>query len=355
MVPVREKNKMSLLGPGAREAVAAALLSVLILFFLPLLLLREEPLYARDEVSSSAAGEPEAELPLDRAVQPTGTRDRGRAVRLKQADGSVEEVPMSEYLWGVVAAEMPAVFEEEALKAQACAARTYTVRHQNTPSEKHPDADVCVDSACCQAYIRRDAAEVRWGLNAGEYGEKITRAVAQTDGLGVLYAGEPIQAVFFSSAPGRTADAAEVWGNEVDYLKSVDSPEGEEVPNYHSRLLVSPEEVKAQAAAACPEADLSGDPSGWFGTPKANGAGLVDAITLGGTELTGRQVRAMFSLRSAAFTVAWDGEQFVFDVTGYGHGVGMSQYGANALAKEGKTFRDILTWYYTGAAVGELW
>ncbi len=352
---MRENKKTTLLGPGARRAAAAALLSVLALLFLPLLLLREEPLSPREGDSSSAAGEPEAELPLDRAVQPTGTRDRGRAVRLKLADGSVEEVPMSEYLWGVVAAEMPASFEEEALKAQACAARTYTVRKQASPSEKHPDADVCVDSACCQAYILRDAAEIRWGLNAGEYGEKITRAVAETDGLGILYAGEPIQAVFFSSAPGKTADAAEVWGNEVDYLKSVDSPEGDEVPNYRSRLLVSPEEVKTQAASACPGADLSGDPSGWFGKPETNGAGMVNAITLGGAELTGRQVRSMFSLRSAAFTVTWDGEQFVFDVTGYGHGVGMSQYGANALAKEGKTFRDILTWYYTGAAVGKLW
>jgi len=353
-VSSRDDKKITPLGPGARQTVAAALLCVLALFFLPLLLLREDPLYAREE-EAPAAGEPEAGLPIDRAVQSAGTRDRGRAVRLKQADGSVEELSMSEYLWGVVAAEMPATFEEEALKAQACAARTYTVRKQAASSEKHPDADVCADSSCCQAYIRRDAAEARWGLNAGTYGDKITRAVAETDGLGILYAGEPIQAVFFSSAPGKTADAAEVWGNEVDYLKSVDSPEGDEVPNYHSQLLVSPDEVKKQAASACPDADLSGGESGWFGRPVLNGAGMVDTITLGGAELTGRQVRSMFSLRSAAFTVAWDGEQFVFDVTGYGHGVGMSQYGANALAKEGKTFQDILTWYYTGAQVEALW
>ncbi len=349
----RDDKKITPLGPGARQTVATALLCVLALFFLPLLMLREDPLYTRED--APPAGETEAELPIDRAVQPAGIRDRGRAVRLKQADGSVEELPMSEYLWGVVAAEMPAAFEEEALKAQACAARTYTVRKQAAPSEKHPEADVCADSSCCQAYIQRDAAEARWGLNAGTYGEKITRAVAETDGLGILYAGEPIQAVFFSSAPGKTADAAEVWGSEVDYLKSVDSPEGDEVPNYHSQLLVSPDEVKKQAASLCPDADLSGEESGWFGRPVLNGAGMVDTITLGGAELTGRQVRSMFSLRSAAFTVTWDGEQFVFDVTGYGHGVGMSQYGANALAKEGKLFTDILTWYYTGAQVEELW
>jgi len=350
---MREEKKNSLLGPGARQAVATALLAVLALFFLPLLLLRGEPLYGPEE--EPPAEEDEAKLPIDRTAQTAGARDRGRAVRLKLEDGTVEELPMSEYLWGVVAAEMPATFEKEALKAQTCAARTYTVRKQMAPSEKHPDADVCADSTCCQAFIRREAAEARWGLNAREYGEKIDRAVAGTDGLGILYGGEPIQALFFSSAPGRTVDAVAVWGSEVDYLKSVDSPEGDEVPNYHSRALFTPEQVKELTAAAYPGADLSGDPSGWFGEPARDGGGTVTSIPLGGVALTGRQVRSLFSLRSAAFTVAWDGEQFAFDVTGYGHGVGMSQYGANAMAKEGKTFRDILTWYYTGTEIGTLW
>ena len=222
---------------------------------------------------------------------------------------------MADYLFGVVAAEMPAAFEEEALKAQACAARTYTVVRQASAHAAHPQADVCTDSSCCQAYVERQAAETRWGISAGTYSAKISQAVTGTDGLGILYQGAPIQAVFFSSAPGQTADAVEVWGSQVDYLKSVSSPEGDEVPNYRSQVVLTAEEVRSRVLAAYPGAGLSGDPSGWFGTPASNG-GVVSSIPVGGVTLTGSQVRTLFSLRSAAFTVAWDGAGFTFSVTG---------------------------------------
>ncbi|MCF2597086.1 stage II sporulation protein D [Pseudoflavonifractor phocaeensis] len=339
---------------GGRQVAAAALVMVSLLFLLPVSLLSGEPLYCRGgEFPDLAAGE---DQPSDeQSGTQTASRDRGRAVRLQKTDGTIVELSMADYLWGVVAAEMPASFEEEALKAQVCAARTYTVLKQNAASEKHPGADICGDSTCCQAYVERAAAEARWGLNAGEYGEKIDRAVAETDGLGILYQGQPIQALFFSSAPGKTVDAVEVWGRNVDYLTSVDSPEGEEVPNYRSQVVLTAEEVKKLVLADYPGADLSVDPGSWFGRASRNEGGTVSSILLGGVTLTGSQVRTLFSLRSAAFTVTWDGTEFTFDVTGYGHGVGMSQYGANAMAKEGKTFRDILTWYYTGTQVDQLW
>lgn len=341
-------------GPGLRQVAATGLMLTIGLFLLPLLTTGGE----QAALSGGGDGEPTATLPIDRApdaVQTGAARDRGRVVRLLQKDGTVEELTMEHYLWGVVAAEMPASFEAEALKAQACAARTYTVGKQNSASQKHPGADICTDSTCCQAYVERDAAEARWGLNAAEYAQKIEQAVSGTDGLGILYGGQPIQAVFFSSAPGRTVDAVEVWGNAVDYLKGVDSPEGEEVPNYHSQVVLSQQQVKDAVLAAYPGADLSGDPGGWFGTPDKNTAGGVASIRVGGVTLTGGQVRTLFSLRSVCFAVSWDGTSFTFDVTGHGHGVGMSQYGANALAREGKNFRDILTWYYTGTQVDRLW
>ena len=153
---------------------------------------------------------------------------------------------------------MPASFEEEALKAQTCAARTYTAVLQKSAGHKHPDADICADSTCCQAYIERADAQARWGLNAQSYSEKIARAVADTDGLGVTYGGEPIQALFFSSSPGRTVDAAAVWGSRVDYLTGVDSPEGEEVPNYHTQVDKTAQEVHRAVLDAYPGADLSG-------------------------------------------------------------------------------------------------
>ena len=347
------KGKRS--GQGVRQPVNAALLLTLVLFFLPALVVRGEPVYQRTDVVELPNGE--SVLPLDPtpSASPAGSRDKGRVVRLQTREGEITELTMAEYLWGVVAAEMPASFEEEALKAQACAARTYTAILQNSASQKHPDADICADSSCCQAYIERSAAEARWGLNAGEYGAKIDRAVAETDSLGVLYQGKPIQALFFSSAAGKTVDAVEVWGNSVDYLKSVDSPEGDEVPNYHTQAALGAEEVKSLTLNAYPGADLSGAPSHWFGEASRNEGGGVISMTLGGITLTGGQLRSLFSLRSATFTVTWDGAQFLFDVTGYGHGVGMSQYGANAMAKSGSSFADILTWYYTGTQVGDLW
>ena len=147
----------------------------------------------------------------------------------------------------------------------------------------------------------------------------------------------------------------EVWGNQVDYLQSVESPEGEEVPNYHSQAVFSAAQVRETVLASYPGADLSGDPSVWFGAPAVNEGGTVSSILVGGVTLTGGQVRTLFDLRSACFTVAWDGTNFTFSVTGYGHGVGMSQYGANAMAKAGSSFEEILTWYYTGTQVDQLW
>ena len=349
----QETQKARFWAGSVQQTVALALVLAVGMFFLPALIIRGEPLYrSGDRGESAVSGDSSSQGEL---LPTAAARDRGRAVRLQMEDGQVVELTMADYLWGVVAAEMPASFEEEALKAQACAARTYTVVCQNSKSRKHPDADICADSTCCQAYVERSAAETRWGLNAGEYADKIQQAVEGTDGLGILYQGEPIQALFFSSAAGKTVDAVEVWGNSVDYLQSVDSPEGEEVPNYRTQVSLTADQVRELTLTAYPGTDLSGDPSTWFGEASRNEGGGVISIPLGGVTLTGSQVRSLFSLRSATFTVSWDGSAFLFDVTGYGHGVGMSQYGANAMAREGSNFEEILTWYYTGAQVEPLW
>ena len=312
------------------------------------------PLWLVEPGAISEEAEPAPTLPIDRVIQTTSARDKGRAVRLLQPDGSVEELTMADYLRQVVAAEMPASFEPEALKAQSCAARTYTVRLQNRGG-KHENADVCTDSRCCQAYISPADAAAKWGEQGEVYARKIADAVAATDGLGVLYGGEPIEAVFFSSAPGRTTDAVAVWGNSVDYLKSVDSPEGEEVPNYRTEVTLPASEVKALILATYPGADLSGKPEGWFTNLHTGESGAVSSVLVGGVTLTGNQLRGALGLRSPAFTIRYDGADFTFSVTGYGHGVGMSQYGANKMAREGAAFRAILEWYYTGTQVGNLW
>ena len=326
-----------------RQAAAAGLILLLALFLMPLALV------------SRGEGELPVEsgsLPIDRTVvTPEPALDSAWQVKVKLADGRVETMAMDDYLWGVVAAEMPAAFESEALKAQAVAARTYTLTKLERTTDAHPEADLCTDVNCCQAYRTKEDAAASWGENAQMYTDKIAAAVADTDGVAVLYEGKPIQAVFFSSADGRTVDAVEVWGNSVPYLTGVDSPEGEEVPNYHSTVTLTVEEFRTAFLAQYPGADLSGDPSGWFSNTVSNSAGGVSSMDVGGVTVSGQDLRTLFSLRSTSFTVSAGAEGVIFSVTGYGHGVGMSQYGANALAQEGKSYEEILKWYYTGVEV----
>ena len=349
-----EYGKRQSRGPGRPALSPAALGAVLaaVLTLLPAALCRGTPLL---EPGTAAPAGSSSQSAGTEWLSPSPGQDSARKVRLLNKEGQVEELSMADYLWGVVAAEMPASFRPEALKAQACAARTYTVNLQARPSEKHPQADVCADSTCCQAYIEPTLARARWGLNAGEYSDKLSDAISDTDGLGILYQGAPIQALFFSSAAGRTVDAVEGWGREVSYLKGVDSPEGEEVPNWRVQTVFTADQVRQLVLPAWPEADLSGPPEGWFTGRTENSAGGVASMSVGGVTLTGGQLRSLFSLRSASFTVTFENGGFTFETVGYGHGVGMSQYGANALAGEGKDFRAILAWYYTGAEVGPVY
>lgn len=280
-----------------------------------------------------------------------GGWDSTQTLRILLEDGTVEEMGLDDYLWRVVAAEMPAAFEPEALKAQSACARTYTLWKMAAGSHSADEADICADSACCQAYITpREAAE-KWEAQADAYTAKITEAVRDTDGQVLTYGGSLIQAVFFSSSTAATEDAAAVWGNSLPYLVSVDSPEGEEVPNYRSTVTLTAEEVRTLAEEAGLAADLTGNPGGWIGGIRYTASGRVDSLTLGGVTLSGGAARALFSLRSTCFTVEEAEGVFTFSVTGYGHGVGMSQYGANAMAKEGSGWQEIVTHYYTGVTV----
>lgn len=214
------------------RAMALGLLLLLFLFLLPLLLLPGEERGER-QPGEEPSPLPTATLPV--AAPPAGAAapiegwDEAQTLRLLKTDGTVGELTLRDYLWGVTAAEMPASFRLEALKAQTVAARTYCL-YQRAGGEKHPGADVCGDYTCCQAYLTPEEAMAGWGSDATQYAAKITQAVEETDGLLCLYGGEPIDAVFFSSAAGKTSDAVAVWGTDLPYLASVDSPGGRRSP-----------------------------------------------------------------------------------------------------------------------------
>ena len=323
-----------------RCILPVSLTLTLLLFLLPALSLP----------ASSAAEAP----PQSPTAQHLTDTDRQQTLTVS-LQGKRTEMDMEEYLRGVLRAEMPASFEEEALKAQAVCARTYTLyRMENGPIAAHPDADSCDDVNCCKAFLSAVDAAKSWGAEAETYEAKIRRAVAETDGQIIWYDQRPILAAFHSSSSGSTQNVEDVWSHSLPYLVSVESPEGaESVPDYHSSVRFTAEEFRSRFLAAYPAAELTGNVSSWFRSLRKNDAGLTLSLTVGGIAVEGTALRSLLGLRSASFELETDKDGVTFLVTGYGHGVGLSQYGANELAKQGLTWQQILNWYYTGVTIGK--
>lgn len=322
------------------QAAAAAFLMLVLLFGGPWV-----------TVQSTGAPEPQ---PARTAQEQTGAPGADESSVLRVWNGTeTVEMTMAAYLPGVVRGEMPATFEEEALKAQAVAERTYIYYHlQRGGKANHPDADVCMDHTCCNAWTGAEQAAQKWGEQAEAYEAKIQEAVRATDGQVMLYNGQLILAAFHSSSDGVTASCRDVWVQDLPYLASVASPEsGESVPNYYSVREFTAAEFQKIMRAAHAQADFSGAPETWITDPVRNGSDRVETITIGGMTVEGTEVRRLYGLRSASFTAEATAETVRFHVTGYGHGVGMSQYGANTLASEGKTWQEILHWYYTDVTI----
>jgi stage II sporulation protein D len=308
-----------------------------------------------------------SDAPVTDGSQPIGTppvslspgaeyvfQDAAVSVRVS-LDGQITDMTMHDYLIGVVAAEMPASFADEALKAQAVAARTETLYHILLfQSEKHPDADVCSDPTCCQAFKTDGELREKWGDAYGDYIKKITEAVERTDGECLTYQNTPIQAVFHSSSAGQTADSDEVWAYDLPYLVSVKSPEtAADVPNYVSAVTVSLSDFKDTVSRFYPTAVFPKDKAKWVTDITYTESGRIRTLRLGGVSVSGPSLRSMFGLRSTAASIEIGDKNVILTTTGYGHGVGMSQYGANAFAVQGKSYREILLWYYTGATLSD--
>ena len=325
--------------------VAAAVCSLWAVL-LPALLLRG----AAPPSPVSAAIEPSAPP----APAQTLRADAGLTVTLLTG-GRVRTLTLEEYLPGVVAGEMPAAFSIDALRAQAAAARTYALYKKHAPTPAHPEAEVCDDPACCQVWLDENALRARWEGEYERYAERIRAAVEDTDGVILTSEGAPILACFHASSPGMTESSAALWGTALPYLVSVESPETDaDVPNFVTAVEVSADELRCIVQELAPRADFSGDPGTWVGEMVTDASGRVAAMRLGGAAVLGTALREAFSLRSTAFTLAWTGEAFRFTVTGSGHGAGMSQYGAEVMAKNGSTWQEILLHYYTGAALSRI-
>lgn len=325
-----------------KQAMGLSVLLVAVLFLTPLFVIRP------------TEEEPKEESETAEALCFPGTDER--TTLSVETDGTVREMTLRAYLTGVVRAEMPADFSEEALKAQAVAARSYTLYQLSHADKcKHESgAALCTDSTCCQAYIGEERARENWGDAADEKCRKTAAAVEETDGVVALYEGEPILAAFHSSAAGATEDAAAAWSASVPYLQSVTTPEtAENVPRFTEEKRFGAAEFREIFTAAYPEAKFGEDAAAYVAEIVRDGAGYVATCTVGGVSLRGVEVRRLFSLRSACFTVSAADGGVVFHTEGFGHGVGMSQYGAELLAREGEDFADILRHYYAGITLGK--
>ena len=265
--------------------------------------------------------------------------------------GKTQQMDIEEYLYGVLSGEMPSDFNIEALKAQAVAARTYTIHKQENETSKHKGSAVCTDYTHCQEYKSYEELKESKGEEwiKSSY-PKIKQAVNDTKGQIITYNGEPIVPLYFSTSSGKTENSEEVFSTEYPYLRSVDSPYDKYAPKYASTLKIS--KLKSTYS------DINITQNNLNSQIKIlnrSDGGSVEKIKLGNKELTGRDIRNILNLNSANFEIKFDTNSLDFVVKGYGHGVGMSQWGANGMAEEGYKYYEILSHYYKDTTIKDLY
>lgn len=274
---------------------------------------------------------------------------------LDNSSGKVEKMSLRDYLLGAVCAEMPADFAEEALKAQAVAAHTYALRlsveQSSSPSEELNGADFSADPSNWLGYTTKELAKERFGNNFDVYWSKIEKAVDSVLNEIIVYENTPIAAVYHSMSSGMTEDAQNVWQSSVPYLVATESQGDTLAENFDSTVTLSGDEVKAKISAFDSSLTFDDDPNKWFSNAVVSDSGYIVSIDVCGKTVSGTQFRNMFSLRSACVHTAFSNGSFTFSVKGYGHGVGMSQYGADYMARQGSTYRDILDHYYPNCQI----
>ncbi len=275
---------------------------------------------------------------------------------LHQESGQVEELNIDEYLYGVVSSEMPANYEIEALKAQAVVARTYTIYQIIHNSGKHENADICDNFNCCQAWISKDERMAKWSAEEAESNwNKILEAVNSTSGKIITYNGEPINAFFHANSGGITESSLNIWGGiDYPYLKSVETAGEEGYTQYSSEVVYSKEELINKIKEKYPECEIDFSQENCIQIIEYTTSSRVKTIKFGNIEMAGTEARTILGLKSTNFTFIIEGDNIKFSVTGYGHGVGMSQTGADALAKTGSNYEEIIKHFYTDVEIIEV-
>ena len=297
---------------------------------------------------------PELILSLEDLI-PEGRRIDSEMTITVLFGSEVRQMSMERYIMGVVPAEMPATFEREALKAQAVAARTNALHSiLIQPKSRHPQANVCADFSCCTAFMTDAQLREAWGNDYNVFVLKIISTVVDTDGVYVSFANEPILAVFHSSSPGMTEASENVWVDRLPYLRSVPSPETEaDVPDYIYTVDIAGSDFISIIQNTFPDAGFSGGADSWITDIELTESGRIHELTAGGVVISGTTFRSLFDLRSTSITFEAGEDSLSLTTTGFGHGVGMSQHGANVMASDGSTYREIILAYYSNAVLRE--
>ena len=275
-------------------------------------------------------------------------------VRLLHSNtGDIEEINLDEYLVNVVSSEMPADYEEEALKAQAIVARTYTIYKIMHNGEKHEGADICDSSSCCQAWISKEDRLARWDEEKRDDNwNKITRAVNSTAGKIITYNGEPINAFFHASSGGTTEIPFNVWGGSgYPYLQVVETAGEESYLQYSSEVSYTENELLEKLKEKYLDVEINFADENSIKILENTESGRVRTVKFGNKNLSGVEARTILGLKSANFEITREQDNIIFRVKGYGHGVGMSQTGADALAKQGYNYEDIIKHFYIGVEI----
>ena len=271
---------------------------------------------------------------------------------LHSKTGVVEPVLLDEYIVHVVAAEMPVDYELEALKAQAIVARTYTM-YKITGDKKHENADICDNSACCQAWISKEDRFNKWEDNCTIKWNKLVQAVNETKGKYITYNGKVINAFFHSNSSGKTEKPENVWGGSLPYLDVVETSGEENYPSYKSEVILTKPEFKEILESKYSSFKIDFKDSDCIKVISYTDGGRIGKIKIGNMEFSGVDIRKIFNLKSANFDVSIADDKVCFTVLGYGHGVGLSQTGSDALAKQGLDANGIIKHFYKNIEIHE--
>lgn len=336
-----------------KSYISAALVFAALLVTVPSIPMFAAEIGGKDTNASQTAAI--AESKQTESSDSTAEEYSGSYIVLDITTGKTEEISAEDYIVGAVCAEMPATFEKEALKAQAVAAHTYAER-QKAKALSSPDPELCGayfsnDSAKYQAFFTENQAKQYYGENYEQYIKKIREAVNEVKAEIIVYNDEPIIAAFHSMSAGKTESAENVWGNKVEYLVPVDSEADSSAPKFLEECEFTEDEMRTKLESAFEGIKLDSEPEKWFEDIEKSDSLTVLTIKVGDKTLTGQEIRAALSLRSAAFDVSYDSGSFKVTTRGYGHAVGMSQYGANAMAEKGCDYKEILEHYYPETSI----